>query len=226
MGKIGLLIELIGFVMVVFFAGVLLERGVTKTLSKKVEEIIFSFAINLDRIPSLLFTIPLLDKYEFSFLRDVPLSSIKEKRIAELLKEPIIGLSLLIIISLPIGIPVVGWIKNIQWLFWISTIYLIVTYIFGSFEFFGLLKYESRRFQKTLMWLVVFCPVIFHLGVIITYAIWFSGAIVVLLALYTLRVMQTTLILLSGRDTLKTTLLVIGAITAIIGLILQYIASL
>ena len=238
MNQIGLLLQILGFLMVAIIAGIILEKGFTKNLSVRISELMFMICSSLDRATAFLGRITVVRRFEIlrrsKDSRNVELlSSFRITMFTKFLKDILSYLAVLIFLIMPIVLLVVGSLSDIQWLFWTGIAIMALGYVgitYSIFLVYALAELEEGQ-ESTLsghlrrMWLSLVLTVTAHLTLIIVNIYELLMLCLLLVIMFWFKLFQMLLLLLSGHDTLKKALVVIGVIAAITGLILQYIAG-
>lgn len=255
-GQLGMLFQIVGFILVTVFAGILLERGVLGIWREKSGKSLVSLAVLLDRLNSHVGI--RFGPHEKK--RGILIGITAERRLSSIGSKSFVWMLLIAILSsspaLGTGFIVAGCIMGLTRLLWtgialllLSVVMLITLIIRSNVAKSGSLSigYEgkiergeehklegnrqiegnpSRKDKETTGLLTYLAIPLLILLVILIILIMSAMSIPVCLFTGILRVGQLIIKLLAGKDTLKKGVLITGSFIVIAGLILEFVATL
>lgn len=211
--QIGMILEIVGFLLVALFAGILLEKGVFGIWAGKGESLFFSLA-------------KILDKFTFSWSREdwasFTIGMPGEQRLSSL-RLGTFGSILLSTIefSLPlvaITCVIIGWLKNMPLLFWIGVGIFVLAFSIS------LVRYYREEYLGE-SWKDIWVPPSLSLITMLFVSLFSPLLIALCFSLAILRTLQMIATLLAGRDSLKKALIIVGSIMVLTGLVLEFIST-
>lgn len=190
------ILEISGFMLATIFGGILLNREMFGRFANKVNSEL---------------------KYFSEILRQKFLSIFKfaEFLSSNELTKSILGATMIRGISL-ICI-VIGWLVNINWLFWIGVIFASPYLFIGIISVFFRIK---SRFGTNRLWLY---PILLCWSLILSFVLAPTALFIYLIMLYTLLFIWFSVAFIAREDSLKKGLIILGSILIIVGLILETI---
>jgi len=255
-GQLGMLFQIVGFILVTVFAGILLERGILGIWRGKSEKSLASLAVLLDRLNS---------HVGISFgprekERGILIGTTAERRLSSIGSKNFAWMLLMAILSsspaLGTGFIVAGCIMELTHLLWtgitllLLSVVMLITLIIksnvaesgslsigykGNIEREEELKLESdrqkeentsRKDKERTNLLTYLAIPLLILLAILIILIVSAMSIPICLFTGILRVGQFVIKLLAGKDALKKGFLITGSFIAIAGLILEFLATL
>lgn len=211
--QIGMILEIVGFLLVALFAGILLEKGVLGIWAGKGEALFFSVAKILDK-----FTFSWSREGRSSFIIGMPgeqrLSSLRLGTFGSILISTIdLSLPLFAIICV-----IIGWQRNMPWLFWIGVGIFVLAFSIT------LVSYCREEYLGE-SWKDIWVPPSLSLITMLFFSLFSPLLIALCFSLAILKTLQMIATLLAGRDFLKKALIIVGSIMVLTGLILQFIST-
>jgi hypothetical protein len=223
MNQIGMLLELLGFLLVTVFAAILLERGALGILRGK-GEVLFALLAST------------INKLSFSWGREVGtivlLKFPGQMRLSTLGVGRFGSMLLLTIGSaIPLGAFVciiIGWLQTRWWMVGLGAFLFCMAVVYNFYEMLPELEDTANNYiretgrprsaaQGMLIALFVFTLFSSIFSVLIIPVCLFLGIV---------RIFQIIVSLLSSKDSIKKASILLGALLVLVGLILQFISTL
>jgi len=219
LNQAGIILEVVGFLLAVVFAGILLEKGVSGIWASRIEAAFSSLAGRIDKVT---FSVSLGIGHRI--VVEVP-----EKTKLSTLKPRTFGRILLATgeASLPVVaiiIVIAGWNANLPWLLWGGTsLFMLDFVVVLVLLLIDTKKQEERLLNRAIY--VLISPILALLA--ISLMSFFSPYFFILSAFLGLtKMMQVMITILTGKDTLKKAMLIVGTILVFTGLVLELVATL